>query len=46
VRRAGGLLRELWHEGQRLDGDELAGELDLPGIDLAVLSDEAHALLG
>jgi hypothetical protein len=46
VRRAGGLLRELWHEGQRLDGDEIAGELDLPSVDLAVLSDEAHALLG
>jgi hypothetical protein len=45
-RAAGGLLRELWHEGQRLSGDELASELGLPGIDLAVLADEAHAILG
>jgi hypothetical protein len=44
--RAGGFLRELWHEGQRLSGDEIASELDLPGIDLAVLAEEAHALLG
>jgi len=45
-RAAGGLLRELWYEGQRLSGDELASELGLPSIDLAVLGDEAHAVLG
>jgi hypothetical protein len=45
-RAAGGLLRELWYEGQRLTGDELAAELGLPPIDLSVLSAEAAATLG
>jgi hypothetical protein len=45
-RQAGGFLRELWHEGQRLSADELAGELDLPPIDVGGLAQEAAELLG
>jgi hypothetical protein len=44
-RRAGRLLRELWEDGQRLSADELAAELDLGPIDLAVLAEEAGAAL-
>jgi hypothetical protein len=44
-RRAGSLLRELWEDGQRLSADELAAELDLGPIDLAVLAEEAGAAL-
>jgi hypothetical protein len=43
--KAGSLLRELWHEGQRLDGDELARELGLPDIDLGVVVEDAYAAL-
>ncbi|MEW6582020.1 MAG: hypothetical protein AB1416_04590 [Actinomycetota bacterium] len=46
TRRAGGLLRELWNEGQRMDADTVAGELGLPPLDLAVLVDEVGAVLG
>ena len=45
-RRAGGLLRELWNEGQRMDGDQIARELGLPPLDLGVLVDEVDAILG
>ncbi len=45
-RAAGGLLRELWNEGQRLSGDELAAELGLPPIDLSALTAEAGTVLG
>jgi len=44
--RAGGFLRELWNEGQRLNADELARELDLPGIELSALTADAHMVLG
>jgi hypothetical protein len=45
TRKAGNLLRELWHEGQRLSAEEVASELDLPDIDLSVLVEEVAAIL-
>ncbi len=38
-RKAGSLLRELWHEGQGMDADELAEEVTRGELDLAVLAE-------
>ena len=45
-RKAGNFLREIWEDGQRLSADELARELDIPPLDLAVLTEEADRELG
>jgi hypothetical protein len=39
-REAGGLLRSLWREGQRLDADELLAEVTGEQLDFAVMLDE------
>lgn len=44
-RRAGSLLCELWHEGQGLDGDQLAREVTGTGLELAALAEEAREAL-
>jgi hypothetical protein len=44
-RRAGSLVRELWSEGQGLDGDTLAREVTGASLDLAAVADEVRALL-
>lgn len=46
TRAAGGLLRELWNEGQRWDADEMARELGLPPIDFSRLVEDVGAILG
>ena len=38
-RKAGSLLRELWHEGQGMNADELAEEVTRGELDLAVLAE-------
>jgi hypothetical protein len=43
---AGGLLRELWLEGGRLDPEELAGELGAPGLDPEDLLAESAGAAG
>jgi hypothetical protein len=40
-REAGAFLRELWREGQRLDGDELAAEVTGERLDFGVMAAEA-----
>jgi hypothetical protein len=44
-RKAGSLLRELWSEGQGLDGDELARELTGGPLELDGLADRIAGAL-
>jgi hypothetical protein len=44
-REAGSLLRELWSEGQRLNADELLGEVAGEAIEMDAVSDRIRATL-
>jgi hypothetical protein len=44
-RKAGSLLRELWHEGQALDADQLAREIARADLDLGVLVESVSGVV-
>jgi hypothetical protein len=45
-RKAGGMLRELWSEGQRLNADELLAEVTGAGLEMEAFSESLRDQLG
>ncbi|MEA2638629.1 MAG: hypothetical protein QOF51_23, partial [Chloroflexota bacterium] len=44
--KAGKFLKELWHDGQKHPVHELARFMGYDGLDIGLLSEEIHELMG